>query len=347
MAAVGGGLVLCCWTVSARAQQPRTFEFREGHWPEVAAVPAPTTASATQPAPVDPQLSLIEQLIQQGQFADARKRCVEWLLGNKTSPVRDRGLFLEADALYGYGNRVKAFFYLDELMDEYPESNLYYRALEKQFQIADAFLNGYKRRILYMPILGAEEEGIEMMYRIQQRSPGSPLAEKALLRTADYYYTNGDFDFAADAYAAYIRSYPRSDILPRIRLRQAFSNLAQFRGLRFDATPVIDARIQLVSMMNDYPEVSRQENIPEILQRIDETFARKLYGIADFYSRTHEPKAAVYTYRFLAENYPQSPEAGNAKRALSRMPQWALDQPAPAAGPIGVPTTAPSTPTQE
>jgi outer membrane assembly lipoprotein YfiO len=340
-------LVLVGCAALSWAQEPRTFEFREGHWPEVAAAPAPTTSAATQPVMVDPALSLIEQLIQQGQFADARKRCVEWLLANKTSPWRDRGLFLEADALYGYGNRVKAFFYLDELMDEYPESNLYSRALEKQYQIADAFLNGYKRRILYMPILSAEEEAVEMMYRIQQRSPGSPLAEKALLRTADYYYSDGDFDLAADAYAAYIRSYPRSDVLPRIRLRQAFSNLAQFRGLRFDATPVIDARIQLVAMMNDYPQVSEQENIPQILQRIDETFARKLFGIADFYSRTNEPKAAVYTYRFLANTYPQSPEASQAKLALLRMPQWALDQPQPAAGPIGVPTTAPSTPTQE
>jgi outer membrane assembly lipoprotein YfiO len=350
-AATGFTLGLIGWATLACAQAtqpgPRTFEFREGHWPEVAAVPAPTTASATQPAAVDPDLGLIEQLIDQGQFADARKRCVEWLLANKNSPARDRGLFLEAQALYGYGNRIKAFFYLDELMDEYPESNLFYRALEKQYQIANDFLNGYKRRILYLPILGAEEEAIEMMYRIQQRSPGSPLAEKALLRTADYYYSNGDFDLAADAYAAYIRAYPRAEIIPRIRLRQAFANLAQFRGLRFDATPVIDARIQLVAMMNDYPELSEQENIPEILQRIDETFARKLFGIADFYSRTHEPKAAVYTYRFLADNYPQSPEAGKAKEALRRMPQWALDQPEPAAGPIGVPTTSPSAPTQE
>jgi len=346
-AVMGIGLVLVGPAAVAWAQQPRTFEFREGHWPEVAAAPAPTTSAATQPAAVDPVLSLVEQLLEQHQYADARKRCVEWLLANKTSPWRDRGLFLEADALYGYGNRIKAFFYLDELMDEYPESSLFYRALERQYQIADQYLNGYKRRLLYLPILGAEEEGVEMMYRIQQRSPGSPLAEKALLRTADYYYSNGDFDLAADAYAAYIRSYPRSDILPRIRLRQAFSNLAQFRGLRFDATPVIDARIQLVAMIDDYPQVAQQENIPEILQRIDETFARKLFGVADFYSRTHEPRAAVYTYRFLANTYPQSPEAAKAKLALAQMPQWALDQSEPAAGPIGVPTTAPSTPTPE
>jgi outer membrane assembly lipoprotein YfiO len=346
-AAVGFALVLLSVTALAGAQEPRTFEYREGHWPEVSAVPAPTTAAATQAATVDPTLDLIEQLIQQGRFADARKRCVEWLLANKHSQWRDRGLFLEADALYGYGNRIKAFFYLDELMDEYPESNLFYPALQKQYQIANAYLNGYKRRILYLPILGAEEEAVEMMYRIQQRSPGSPLAEKALLRTADYYYSSDDFDLAADAYGAYVRSYPRSAVLPRVRLRQAFSNLAQFRGLRFDATPVIDARIQLVSLMNDYPEVANQENIPQILQRIDETFARKLFGIADFYSRTHEPRAAVYTYRFLTSTYPSSPEAAKAKRALGGMPQWALNQPAPAAGPIGVPTTAPTTPTQE
>jgi outer membrane assembly lipoprotein YfiO len=334
-------------TPSPSTQPSRTFEFREGHWPEISAPAAPTTTlAATQPAS-DPTLDLIESLIEQGHFADARKRCVIWLLANKTSPLRDRGLFLEADALYGYGNRIKAFFYLDELMDEYPESSLFYKALEKQYQIADGYLNGYKRRLLYIPILGAEEEAVEMLYRIQRRSPGSPLAEKSLLRTADFYYSNGDFDLAADAYAAYLRSYPRSNILPRVRLRQAFSNLAQFRGLRFDATPVIDARIQLVSFMNDYPQVARDEAIPQVLQRIDKTFARKLFGVADFYARTHEPGAAVYTYRFLVATYPELPEATEAKERLKQMPQWALDQPEPAAGPIGVPTTSPSTPAEQ
>ena len=40
-------------------------------------------------------------------------------------------------------NRIRAFYYLDELMDEYPASALYQIALQKQFDIASEYLNGY------------------------------------------------------------------------------------------------------------------------------------------------------------------------------------------------------------
>lgn len=275
--------------------------------------PSPTTQS------IDQDLLRIEQLIREGRNAAAMKSAVKWLKANKSSPLRDRALYLMAEALYQYGDRIKAFYYLDELMDEYPESPLYYQALEKQYQIADAFLSGYKRRLLKIPMLGAEEEAVEMMYRIQQRSPGSPVAEKALLRTADYYYADAQYDLAADAYAAYVRSYPRSPSIPRVKLRQAYSNLAQFRGLKFDATPVVDAQTQLQDIVATYPELAEQENLSAVLERIDATFARKLEVTADFYRRTGQPRAAAYMYEYLLKNYPNTPQAIKAQQALSKL----------------------------
>ena len=338
-----GAMILLLVFAPLASADPRTFEFRGGHWPEISASTQPTTGPATQSAPAnDDELVRIEALLGEKEFSYARKRAVLWLLANHGSPLWDRGLFLEAQALFGYGNRIKAYFYLDELMDEYPESSLFTRSLEMQYQIAEDFLNGYKRRLFGLPLLTAEEEGVEMMYRIQQRSPGSPLAERALLRTADYYFSDEQYDLAADTYAAYSRNYPRSEKLPRVRLREAFANLAQFRGLRFDATPVIDARAQLVRIMEQYPDEAQTENLSEVLQRIDETFARKLLGVADFYTRTHEPKAAVYTFRYLVNTYPDSPEAKSAQSKLREMPQWALNQPEPAGGAFGVPSSQPA-----
>ena len=65
---------------------------------------------------------------------------------------------------------------------------------------------------------------------------------------------------------------------------------------------------------------------------IDETLAAKLYQRADFYRRTQEPRAAVYTYRYLLLAYPDAPQAPAAAQALSQFPQWALDQPEPRVG---------------
>jgi outer membrane assembly lipoprotein YfiO len=173
-----------------------------------------------------------------------------------------------------------------------------------------------------------------MLYRIQARSPGSELAEKALLRTADYYYSDSQFDLAADAYAAYLRNFPRSPLTSRVKLRQAYSNLAQFRGLKFDPTPVIDARTQLLDLSAQFPNVANEENIQSLLERIDATFAKKLYVTADFYRRTKQPRAAAYVYAYLVAAYPDSPEARKAEGRLNGLPKPDVMPTVPTTNPV-------------
>ncbi len=327
-------LVFLLGAGSAAWGAARTWEFHDGRW-EVVQKPASRPSS-------DPVLDRVERMIAQGHNTTARKTAIQWFKSHKASPLRDRALYLIAEALYQSGDRIKSFYYLDELMDEYPSSPLFYQALQKQYDIANAYLEGYKIRFLGIPLFGASGEAVEMLYRIQQRAPGSPLAEKALRRTADWYYSQSDFDLAADAYAAYVRQYPRSPDLPRIRLREAFASLAQFRGTLFDATPLIDARTQLVALAAQYPQLAREENLISVIQRIDRTFAAKVFATGDFYQRTGELKAAVYNYRFLIQTYPAAPEAAQAQKRLAAMPQGALNVPAPAPGHGYAPSTRPT-----
>ncbi|HVT87602.1 MAG TPA: outer membrane protein assembly factor BamD [Tepidisphaeraceae bacterium] len=301
MAKAGAALItLILLLLAPPASAQKTSELHGGRWIESL---NPTTQQA-----VDPTLVEIEQLIQDGKYSTAQKSAVRWLKSHPDSPFKDRGLYIEAEALYQYGDRIKAYYYLDELLDECPDSPLFYQALEKQYQIADAYLNGYKRRFLRMPMFGAQEEAIEMLFRIQARAPKSPLAEQSLLRTADYYYVTAEYDLAADAYHAYVQAYPRSERLPRVMLREAYSNLAQFRGLRYDSTPVVEAKVQFEDIVSKYPDLANEENIPAMLQRIDSTFVRKLQMTADFYRRTHEPRAAAFVRDYAMKNYPNAVE---------------------------------------
>ena len=334
---VAGALIALCSTV-ARAE-PKTWEYAgAGRWPQI-------DAPATQPAAADPTLDRVEQMIRADQNRSAAKLGIRWLLAHRNDPQHDRGLFLVSQAWYQYGDRVKAFYYLDELMDEHPESRLYGPALEKQYQIADTFLNGYKRRFLLIPAFHAYDEAVEMLYRIQQRSPGSQLAEKSLLRTANYYFNDRQYDFAADTYAAFLRTFPRSPQVQRVKLRYAYSLYAQFRGPKFDATPVIDAREQLRELVSAYPQLAAEENMPDLIKQLDRNLARKLYWTADFYRRTNEPRGAAYTYRYLAKAYPQTPEGQKAPAAMAKLPEWAIaSAPEPAITPGFAPATPPLEP---
>src|SRR5262245_8062797 len=141
---VAATLVALASATFASAQQ--TVELRNGKWQNVTTRPT-TSASATGALIASPELDLIESLINKEQYKVAIKRQIKWFHSHKGSPVFDRGLFLMARALYGYGDRLKAFYYCDELMDEYPASPLFYKALNLQYQIANAYLDGYKRRI--------------------------------------------------------------------------------------------------------------------------------------------------------------------------------------------------------
>jgi outer membrane assembly lipoprotein YfiO len=285
--------------------------------------------SSADNAPHDPELDAIEQLLANKHRRTAKPRIIDWIKANTASPERDRGLFLLAEMYDQVGDKIRAFYHLDELMDFYPESRLFQPSLEKQFAIADSFLKGYRRRFLGMPILTGEDEAIEMLFRIQERAPGSPIAERSLLRTADYYYDHGDYDFAVDAYAAYAKTYPRSPDTPGVRLRQAFASLAQFRGKRFDPTPAIDAKAQLQDIQAEYPELAKREGVAEVLVKIDELLAARIAQTADFYRRTNQPRAQAYNLRYLIDNYPSTEAAAKAKTTLEKMPQWALDLPAP------------------
>ncbi len=345
-------MVLLALSAGVLGAQPQTWELRGDQF-------QPVQSPAAQPAVVsDPVLERAEALIARGAYKSAKNLLVKWLNRDRAAverdlrakgytsteielffqeetgwghPLRDRAIYLVGEAYFRYGDRIRSFYHFDELMDQHPGSPLFYQALQRQYDIADAFLRGYRTRFLGIPFFTNEDIGIDILFRIQLRSPGSPLAEKALLRTADYYFADRQYDLAEDAYNAYVRSYPRSPLTPRAKLRQAFAHYAQFRGLRFDATPLLDARAQLMDLVGQHPQLAEEENLPAFIDRIDRELAQKLLVTAEWYERTHKPVAAAKYYRTVIEAYPRTDEARQAEQALARLPEGVRTPPPPLA----------------
>ena len=318
-------LILLLIAPLAPALEPETIELRNGRYWEP--VKTPTTVPAA-----DPIIDRAAEILESGSPSASKSLLLAWVKKHsRDAALRDRALFLLGVANYKVGQRVESYYNFDELMDLYPNSRYFYSSLEKQYEIADAYLNGYKNKFLGMAILSGHDEAVEMLFRIQQRSPGSPLAEKALKRTADYYYADAQYDLAADAYQIFVERYKRSPEIPQVKLKRAFAQLAQFKGTKFDPTSVINARTGLEEIQTEYPDLARQENVAAIIERIDSSLARKAIQTAQFYTRTHEPRAAAFSYKYVIANYPNSAEATIAKGELARLPKSAQDAPTPPA----------------
>jgi outer membrane assembly lipoprotein YfiO len=286
--------------------------------PVAPAPPGVTRAKEGKPEGLD-ELNAIDAQLAQKQYSAAFDRLVPWLKAHPTSSIRDRALLMTADALQASGQGIKAFYYCDELLDRHPDSAYYQAALQKQYAIADTYLNGKKDSWLFLPIAGRQDEALEMLFRIQNRSPGSPVSENAMLRSADHYWANGDWDYAADAYSAYARTYPRSPRAKQAQLREAYSNLAQVRGPNFDPTPILNARATLRQLEATDPELFKGENLAEKIILADRFLARRVFLSADYYKRVGKPDAAAHLYQRVVELYPTTPEADDARNALQKL----------------------------
>ena len=242
----------------------------------------------------EPALAVAAQEIDNGDGRDAFERLVAHLRqpGARRHAHRDAALYLAGNALISDRQRLKAFFYFDELLDTYPQSGLFLPAAERQYQIADSVLSGDRDRVLFVPEADTGD-ALEMLFRVQLRVPGSELAERALLRSGEHYFDSGDHDFAEDVYTIFLDRFPRSPRVPYARLRQAWSNLLQYEGPRYDPTPLLDARQQFRAFADAYPDLADRQGLDEVFAYVDEQLDDKRRIKADFYRRTGEPEAAA------------------------------------------------------
>ncbi len=141
VAGVGG---LLWWGASAVLAAPAGWQLRNGSW-----VPL------VQPSMGTPDGEVAEMIreLEAGETKLVIHRAKQWVKVNKLHPLMPQVLLLQGDAEVARGNKYKALYSYEEMLINYPTSDLYMPALQREFNIADAFLSGYKRKFLGMRIL--------------------------------------------------------------------------------------------------------------------------------------------------------------------------------------------------
>ncbi len=293
---------------SAVTAAPPGWELRNGTW-----VPIVEPGTGTPEA----QVARMIQELRDGQSAQVIKEAKEWVKHNNTHPLMPQVLLLHGDAEVMRGNKYAALYPYEDLLNNYPASDLFTPALEREYHISDAFLNGYKRKFLALRVLPVTEDAIELLDRIQDRQRGSAVAEMAGLRIADYFYSAGRMADAADEYSLFLTRYPFSQYARKAEVRRAEALLGSFRGLLFDFTPLYDARQRLATVIQAFPQTAEDIQARAIDDRIYQLEGQKDLEIARYYYRAGKKYAAGYYYRRVITNWPDTTFAATARKELS------------------------------
>jgi outer membrane protein assembly factor BamD (BamD/ComL family) len=234
--------------------------------------------------------------------------------------VRPEMLLVRGDALVEMGDEYKALFDYEAITRKYSGSRAFVTALEREYQIAVAYADGLKRKFLgTFRILDASDDAQELLIRIQERLPGSRLAEDAGMKLADFYFDRSQMRLAADAYDLFVQNYPRSERIEKARERLIQSYLASYRGPRYDDTGLRDARRRLELLRVTQPSLAQRVGADALLVRIDESVARKLLTTARWYLSIDDPVSAELYLRRVVELHPATVAALDALRLAPRI----------------------------
>ena len=286
-------------------------------------------ASADPSTPAG-RLAVAREALAAGKNSRAASLCSAWIERYPRDPLLPDAYLLRGDALRTQGKYFQALFDYEFVARAYPASEAFVTVLQRELEIGVMYARGMKRLWLGMRILNAGDVAEELLIRVQERMPGSRLAEEAAIELADYYFREHEMRLAVEMYSIFLENHPGSDQVSKARRRLIYSELATFKGPPFDASGLHEARARLNELIAIEPAAAERVGADALLIRIDESDAQKLLVQARWYLTTHDPIACELMIRRLVTRYPRTVAATDAlrlmKRVLPRLPPAVLNE---------------------
>lgn len=264
------------------------------------------------PASAEGQLALARQALAADQFAKARDLATQWIERYPRHELLPEAYVLRGDARVADGDEYEALFDYEFVGKAYPGSEAFVIALERELEIAKQYAGGLKRKLWGLRIIDASAEAEELLILIQQRLPGSRLAEQAGLELGEYYFSHQELESAAEMYSIFIELYPRSEYVSEARRRLIYANIASFKGPEHDANGLIEARALLSALRTMEPATAQRVGADSIITRIDDSLAEKMLATALWYLKVNDAVSAEFTIRRLIRKYPASTASDRA-----------------------------------
>jgi outer membrane protein assembly factor BamD (BamD/ComL family) len=228
----------------------------------------------------------------------------------------DVDAFIKAELLYAKRKFNKSVREYDNFMDNYPESELYQVALDRQFSIAQAYLAGQKRTVLKIFRIRGYSEGEKIMDKISDRAGIAPLAERANIAVAQSNESRGKYEDAYQRWSQILSKWPTGQTGKNALLAMARCKYLAYNGPKYDVSDLVSARTYYQNFKSRYPDDAKELDIDSRIQNIDELLAEKQFKIAQFYQKTANVDSAGIYYKVIAEQWPNTSAAKISEKVL-------------------------------
>ena len=227
-----------------------------------------------------------------------------------------------AEALYNIGliyekmhNYYLAHRAYKKLIEKYPFSDYFSKAIEKEFDLGKKFLQGYRRKFwdITKPV---ENPAPEVFDLIVNSAPYSEFAPAALYYKGLYYKKKKVYDEATNAFERLLNAYPDSEYVDKAEYQIAMTYYEMSLDPQYDQAFTEKAVSAIRKFLVKYPNSSFRQRAENILKELEEKQAQHNLKIAKFYLKQKKSKAAKVYLEEVVGKYPNTRAAEEAQKLL-------------------------------
>ena len=213
----------------------------------------------------------------------------------------------------------RAFDAYGKYISRFPRGDDFDTCVEAQFRIAKLFLNGERRKLFGMKTFGSIERAQQMFEEIVKNAPFSRWAALAQFNLGQALEKQKKFPEAIVAYQQVVDKYSTDQIAGDAQYQIGYIYLQDTKHGANDRGARDKARDAFEDFSIKYPQSEKVAQAQDNIKQLSDVNLKKTLGVAQFYERTKNFKAAAVYYQDVVKQGTGSPEAAIAKTQLDHL----------------------------
>jgi outer membrane protein assembly factor BamD len=283
--------------------------------------PQNTAPSAHDEASAADALARGESLESAGNIDEAIKVYKDLVKTNGFSAAAPKAQFHLGKALERKSSYKDAFKAYTDYTTKYPRGGDFDAVIQAQFDIAKFYLTGLKPKKLLGIIKTTSNASTaqEMFEAIVKRAPFHKLAPLAQFNVGQALEKQTKTTEAIGAYQEVITRYPGDPVADDAQYQIGYVQFHEAKDGSYDQNARVRAREAFEDFVNRYPNSEKVAQAKQNIQDLGSTDVKGTLGIAKFYDKTKNYKAAVVYYNEVIRVSPSSPESGEARKRIDEL----------------------------
>lgn len=182
-----------------------------------------------------------------------------------------------------------------------------------KLQIAQQFEKGTKKALFPSKLapnwLSGREESLQICEEIIMSLPKDDLAAEALFCKSKNLLAKKKFQESIQALEKLIERFPKHSLALEAYIQIGRVYLLQTTKQFPDPDHLELAKINLKKMQYHFPEHPKIKDLVELVDKMESTFAERLFVVAQHYENMNKPSSAAIYYETIIQEYPNTKHA--------------------------------------